>query len=270
MSCKRYVKVDAVCPCLFEYDDGCGNIGSINLCDAKVVSFDGGFNIFSSSGGLKVSDDSDFTAQDIKELICLCNSGGGGLTIPDPVPVTPSIGPIVCNEDGQLVFIDQVSFPPQAYTFDGEIYLGNVVPCEQNYKWVETEYCSDDGVTIRVICWDVSDPTGTSQTIWVLPDGTIADTDPGGLIPCEQICDPYINGTTCDVFESTEPFNQITINNRKACCPITVITSAGQFYVQDGEIACIEFECLLDPEITLQIDGECDKKDIVITTMRTK
>ena len=150
-----------------------------------------GFHVYNGKNGLYVSTDSDFTIEDIEQLICDCKGATGsaddplhvdfsgnftscGVPVEEALPVhlvcdsTSENVTLACTEDtSQLVFIDTSTFPATATLFDGTPFTGNVVPCEQDYKWVEREFCLDDQVAIRVTCWNILDPV--SYTHLTLP-----------------------------------------------------------------------------------------------------
>jgi len=299
MSCQVLKILESGCSCLLKYEN-CGKICTFNLEGAYVKPFCGGFNIYGNGCGLKVSDESDFTWQDVEALICECsgsNNPSGTEDDPISVDITGAFCPcdetpdtalpvkIVCDqttsiqlacaeETGELLYIDTNVFPPVAYNFDGSFYEGTVVDCQRELKYIEQEFCSDDGVTIKVICWNVLDPAGSVQTIWILPDGTITDQEPADLVLCSLDCDPFVTEFTADDSTNTQPYNSIEIVN-PTCCKLTVTTSAGDFSVlpkgnNSYSIRCLDWDCNLDPEITITAEDEECLTQVLVTIRRRK
>lgn len=295
MSCQVLKILESTCPCLLKYEN-CGKVSTFNLEGASVKPFEGGFNIYGIGCGLKVSDQSDFTWEDVDALICECSGGGGPSGAEDdPVHVDLSSSMIACtdpvervlpvrlvcsdettdvtlacsSETGELVYVDTSQFPPQVLNFDGTVHEFPIRSCENDYKWVETEFCGEDGITLRVVCWNVIDPAGTSTTIWVLPDGSIVDSEPAGIVLCRLDCSPFVAQFIGDP-TNTEPYNKINVNNPNKCCTATVVTSAGTFTVDGGSVFCLDFECDLEPEITIIADDPQCLEKIKTTIQRTK
>ena len=322
--CRQYQLLESICPCLLKVRDvkNCTD-SSLNLEFAAVrpiydvynnTCFDGdcsvprdicGFHVYNGKNGLYVSTDSNFTIEDVEQLICECKGSSGSVgsagSVEDPlhidlssnftscgIPVGEALPvhlvcdsssgenvTLACTEDtNQLVFIDTSTFPATATLFDGTPHTGNVVPCEQDYKWVEREFCLDDQVAIRVTCWNILDPTN-SQVIWVLPDGTTSQTQPIGFVPCSEDCNPYSASyymTVEGVQPNTEQYNTISVHNSNKCCNVLLTTTAGTGIALPEHELCFQFDCLLGPEIDIQFQSDnpdqCDMSKVLVTLIR--
>ena len=106
MAClPKYELIPSDCPCLLKYlDVATGREGSINLHGAKTIPFpDGtGFQIYGQGQGLKVSDESDFTLEDVDTLICECHGSGGG----SGTATGPASNVVITNPISNAVDVD--------------------------------------------------------------------------------------------------------------------------------------------------------------------
>lgn len=101
--------------------------------------------------------------------------------------------------------------------------------------------------------------------IWIGPDGTVTETPPSGLTPCDVDCTPLIQ--EFDLSENVTsyiPFTNITIYT-EGCCDVFVETSAGDFRVRKNikMFASSQFGC--EVELTsITIDPECDPSQVIV------
>lgn len=76
MHCKKYTLIESDCPCLIKLQNTAGHIISLNLFASVVYPHpDGGFAIKTLLNGANVSEESDFTLEQIENLICECMGG---------------------------------------------------------------------------------------------------------------------------------------------------------------------------------------------------
>ena len=295
MSCSIYTKLPSSCPCIFKYRDGAGNITSINLEGASAQpTQNGGIRIFGSNSSVN-GVFSNCTFEEVEALLCECSNNGPSGSADDPISVdlsgnlvscteavTESIPvrivcsdvedvQLACSTTGQLLYLDISQFPPQAFTFDGQEYTGEVVPCERELIQHFEDYCSDDGTYTKITCVNKLDITDV-QVTWLF-GGQVVDP-PVDVEKCSDVCDPW--GTSfylSDTLPEIQRFTSLAVHN-PTCCDLRVKTSAGVFLVpKKSEFCPPDFRCNLDAILEIEVIGnenECDKEQILITLVRNK
>ena len=308
MACTEYTIVPQDCPCKLVLQRSNGPSGTpklvpLDLHHATVMytTCGEGFYIKTPNGNAVIDAKSfELSFQELQDLVYACCGGTVGRSIEEPMyvdmsgcmiqcgeePTDKGVLPVAivcdrsndttlaCTEDTrQLVFVDTSVVPATATLFDGTPYTGNIIPCEQDYKWSEREYCSDEGVYVRIVCWNITDPTN-SQTVWVTPEGNVSQEVPTNAQPCDQVCDPYSTSyfmTQEGIQPNNKPYNLISIHNPE-CTNLNMTISSGTHIIpKKADCYELQFDCLLDPQIEISKtdpDDQCNIENILVTILR--
>jgi hypothetical protein len=128
--------------------------------------------------------------------------------------------------------------------------------CVTDYEIVENCYQDTAGNRYKqLLIITLSSGVKSVRTCWLSSDGILSDTEPAGLSPCVEVCDPAVesflgNNATLALFNEFSVFVP-------SCCELTITTSAGEIVLpaqQAPFMFCQKFECFISDYV---LSGDC-------------
>jgi hypothetical protein len=195
-------------------------------------------------------------------------------------PQEESLEPILycdddCNITGAVAFIrDEETTEVIPVYFDANLAPSATSPdgspcgpkCGLDYEIIENCYEDADNIKYKQLIAFTFKQGQKEQTdiCWILPDGSVVETQPDGITPCDVDCNPAIADVTVQE-GGFIPFTQGSVSTLKPCCTVEVETNVGTFFLRQGmqNKSIGPFECPVEIQ-SVNVTGDCLPSEVFI------